>query len=339
MASDKYIFHLTGPSHLITVDWNNSHHHRSVAASLVHGVYVLEDDYQRNRKGPESLAPPWWGFFHFQLLHCLMDNNSIFGAVYEFKPPNSNFHRSIQKAPRYVIAFQGTVFRPGSFTCDLRSVILTVKNEVSVTSRFEIAIQTVQNMVAAVGASNTWLTGHSLGSTLAMLTGKNMARTGIYLQAFLFNPPFLSTPFEWIKDEKLKECIRVTRSFITAGLAIVLKDPRQRSGLEDDFVALSSWVPCLFVNPADPISSEYIGYFGNRKQMEEIGARKIGELATQNSIPNLLFGKKESEPLHVLPSANLTINLSSSSNSKLAHEIFQWWSKKVRLHSKLYQYK
>ncbi|KAF9609463.1 hypothetical protein IFM89_016462 [Coptis chinensis] len=36
--------------------WENAHHRRSVAASLVQGVYVLERDRQENRQGPHALA-------------------------------------------------------------------------------------------------------------------------------------------------------------------------------------------------------------------------------------------------------------------------------------------
>ncbi|KAF9613655.1 hypothetical protein IFM89_009543 [Coptis chinensis] len=36
--------------------WENAHHRRSVAASLVQGVYVLERDRLENRQGPHALA-------------------------------------------------------------------------------------------------------------------------------------------------------------------------------------------------------------------------------------------------------------------------------------------
>ncbi|XP_042480175.1 GDSL esterase/lipase At4g10955-like [Macadamia integrifolia] len=338
-VSDKDIFSCSGPSHLTTVDWNNADHHRCVASSLVNGVYVLERDYKKNRNGPQSLAPPWWEFFHFQLHRRIMDDSSIFGAVYEFNPPASTSHLSIHQAPRYVIAFRGPILKTGSFTSDLKSNIHMV-NDGNAAPRFEIAVQTIQEIFSEHGASNMWLAGHSLGSALAMLVGKNMAKAGVYLPAFLFNPSNFSTPIEWIKDEKLKILIRVTVSLITAGLTIARKDPHRWSASEDAFVALFSWIPSLFVNPSDPNSSEYIGYFEHRKEMEKIGAKRIGEIATQNSIPSLLFGKTESEPLHILPSAKLIINKSSSSNSILvAHQICQWWSKDMVLDTKIYQYR
>ena len=62
-----------------------------MAASLVQAVYVLERDRQLNRQSVEALAPSWWEFFHFELIRKLVDDAdmSIFGAIFEFKPPSS----------------------------------------------------------------------------------------------------------------------------------------------------------------------------------------------------------------------------------------------------------
>ncbi|KAK4843162.1 hypothetical protein QYF36_004771 [Acer negundo] len=80
---------------------------RSVAASLVQGVYVVERDRQQNRKGSQALASPWWEFFNFQMLGQLKDNvdSSIFVAVYKFKPPASHSNLATVGCPCYVIAF------------------------------------------------------------------------------------------------------------------------------------------------------------------------------------------------------------------------------------------
>ncbi|XP_010267634.1 PREDICTED: GDSL esterase/lipase At4g10955 [Nelumbo nucifera] len=339
VASEREIFSLSGPSHLTAVDWNSAHHQRSVAATLVQGVYILERDRQENRHGPEALAPPWWEFFHFQLIRQLVDDadSSIFGAIYEFKPPFSCY---IQNAPRYVIAFRGTITKPDSFSRDLNLDLHFIRNGLHQTSRVEIAIQAVRNMVATVGSLNIWLAGHSLGSAVAMLAGKTMAKMGNFLETFLFNPPFLSAPIEKIKDKKLKNGIRIASSLITAGLTVAVKAHRQRSPSEDAFVALSAWVPCLFVNPSDHICSEYVGYFEHRKNMEKIGAGGIEKLAMQNSIGSLFMAAmgKQAEPLHLLPSANLTINLSPSPDFKRAHGIHQWWRPDLHLKSEVHLY-
>jgi hypothetical protein len=96
---------------------------------------------------------------------------------------------------------------------------------------------------------------------------------------------------------------------------------------------LASWIPYLYLNPLDTICSEYIGYFKHRNKMFEIGAGKIERIATRNSLRSLLSGgggggsssDSSSEPLHLLPSAYMTINASKSPNFKRAHGIHQWW--------------
>lgn len=321
----------------------SAHHRRSVAACLVQGVYILERDRQGKRQGPHALAPPWWEFFHFRLLRHLVDDAdfSIFGAIYEFNPPVSHCNDSLDGSPRYVIAFRGTINKPDSLSRDLQLDLQLVRNGLHRTSRFEIAMQAVRNMVAAVGDSNVWLAGHSLGSAMVMLAGKTMAKTGIFLESFLFNPPFFSAPIERIKDKRVKNGIRIASSVITAGLTLAMKAKHQRNTAEDPFAALSPWVPCLFVNPGDHIGSEYIGYFEHRKKMEQIGAGGIGRLATQNSVAGLLMNAlgKESEPLHLIPSASLIINLTPSQDFKQAHGIHQWWKPDLKLQSKLYKYR
>ncbi|EEF51361.1 GDSL esterase/lipase At4g10955 [Ricinus communis] len=357
MASEREDFSLSGPLHLTAVDWTNAHHRRSIAASLVQGVYILERDRQLKRQGPEALANPWWEFFHFQLLRKLVDDvdSSIFGAIYEFKPPTTPYNYSLDQSPRYVIAFRGTVTKPDSLSRDLELDLHIIRNGLHETSRFEIAMQAVRNVVATVGESNVWLAGHSLGAAMALLAGKTMAKTSIFIQAFLFNSPFFSAPIERIKDKRVKHGLRIASSVITAGLAIAATAKKnyqnrqavnlfnqQNHGSVDPFIAVSAWRPSLFVNLGDHICSEYVGYFEHRKKMDDIGIGAIERLATQNSISGLIMsamGKQsESEPLHLLPSANLTVNLTPSQDFKEAHGIHQWWRPDLDVQSKLYKY-
>ncbi|CAN1178051.1 GDSL esterase/lipase At4g10955 [Linum perenne] len=343
MESEREDFNLSGPLHLTFVDWSDANHRRSVAASLVQSVYILERDRQLKREHPNALAPPWWEFFHFKLLRNLVDDvdHCIFGAVFEYKPPTPHGHQSLNASPRYVIAFRGTLTKPGSFARDIELDIHVIRNGLHETSRFEIGMQAVRNMVASVGDSNVWLAGHSLGASMAMLAGKTMAKSNSFIQAFLFNPPFLSPPIERIKDERVKHGIRIAGSVITAGLAFASKmknnNQQQASRSVDPFVALSSWIPCLFVNPADPICSEYVGYFEHRKKMDDIGIGAIEKLATQNSLGGLLMGR-ESEPLHLIPSAIVGVNSSPSQDLKEAHGIHQWWKPELQLQTQRYKY-
>ncbi|CAN1300105.1 GDSL esterase/lipase At4g10955 [Linum perenne] len=353
MESEREEFNLSGPLHLTFVDWSDPHHRRSVAASLVQGVYILERDRQLKRQPPISLAPTWWEFFHFKLLRQLVDDvdRCIFGAIFEYRPPppSSHGHHSLDASPRYVIAFRGTLTKPDSFARDIELDLHIIRNGLHETSRFEIALRAVRNMVSAVGDSNVWLTGHSLGAAMAMLAGKTMAKTGTFVQAFLFNSPFFSAPIERIRDKRVQHGIRIANSVITAGLAFASKKTNNIKGrangsstasVEDPFVALSSWVPCIYANAGDPICSEYIGYFEHRKKMDEIGIGGIEKLATQNTLGGLLMSVvgRDSEPLHLIPSAILAVNLSPCQDFTEAHGIHQWWRPDLLLQSKLYKY-
>lgn len=301
---------------------------------------MLERDRQENRRGPAALAPPWWEYFNFQIEQVLVDDvdQSIFGAIYEFKCPCGK--NSSPQDPNVVIAFRGTNTKSDSVSRDLQLNLHILKHELDQSSRCSIAMQTVRNVVATVGASKTWLVGHSLGSAMAMLAGRDMAKVGLFLETFLFNPPFFSAPIERIKDKKLKQGLRIANSFFTAGVATVVAGRNNTPKSEDTFAKLSPWFPNLYVNPRDHVSSEYVGYFDHRVKMEEIGGQ-FGRLATQNSIGSLIqnaFGK-ESEPPHLIPSANLTVNMSHSPDFKTAHGIHQWWRQDLNLKFKRYEYK
>ncbi|KAG5123062.1 hypothetical protein JHK82_029799 [Glycine max] len=144
---------------------------------------------------------------------------------------------------------------------------------------------------------------------MAMLTRKTMAKTGIFMESFLFNPPYVSAPIEGIKDKKLKHGLRFAGSVVTAGLTIAMKAKQKKNF--------------------------------HRRKMEEIGAGNIEKLATQTSLGCLLMGasgKESDEPLHLIPSASVTVNYTPARDFKEAHGIHQCWKPDLRLESKLYQY-
>ncbi|KAF5960062.1 hypothetical protein HYC85_001271 [Camellia sinensis] len=396
----------------------NPHHRRSVAASLVQGVYILERDRQQNRQGPQALAPPWWDFFHFQLIRVLVDDvdHSIFATeeetgcwqgeaagvegtgcwqgeaagvgvtaaeeigwvcreeetccccekitvavgeataaaekraallaallccglsritIYKFKFPHyCNYF--VQNPPRYVVAFRGTIMKPDAWLQDLKLDLKVIQNSLQQSTRFQVAMQAVQDMVAIAGVANIWLVGHSLGSAIALLAGKNMVKIGCFVETYLFNPPFPSALIEEIKNEKLKHRIRFTNSVVTAGIAVAVNCHHQSPQKDDSFSVLSGWIPYLFVNPSDPICYEYIWYFEHRLKMMKVCDGSLGRLATQNSVGSLLSG---SELAHLIPSAYLTINLSPSEGFKKAHEIHQWWKPNMQCQFRLHQFK
>jgi hypothetical protein len=136
----------------------------------------------------------------------------------------------------------------------------------------------------------------------------------------------------------VKHVVRFGGSLIRAGLGAMNSD--KKSSSYDSFAALSAWTPNLFVNPSDYICSKYVEYFEHRRKMEKYGFRKIGNLATQNSVRSHMmsaFGK-ESEPLNLIPSAILTLNLTPPKSFKEAHGIHQWWKPDLHLDSKLHKY-
>ncbi|KAK9668412.1 hypothetical protein RND81_13G058700 [Saponaria officinalis] len=337
---DREDFFSAGPLHLTVVDWENEHHRRSVAASLVAGVYILERDRQENRNSHQALALQWWEFFNFRLVRHLVDDvdQSIFGAIFEYQLKTSLSDNSNKGIPHYVIAFRGTLTEKHSLTRDIELDIHLVRHGLHNTTRTKMAIQAVRDVVASSQNRNVWLAGHSLGAAMAILAGKEMAIMGTFLESFFFNPPFFSAPLEGIKDERVKHGIRIAGSVITAGLAFAMsvKKPQQKNRSVETFSALTSWVPNLYVHPADHICSEYIGYFQHREKMEQLGVGAIEKLATQHSLGGLVmtaFGK-EAEPSHLLPSACLTINTAHASDLKKAHALLQWWKPESEVHFK-----
>ncbi|KAK2664304.1 hypothetical protein Ddye_002878 [Dipteronia dyeriana] len=334
MSSKREDFRFSGPLHLIgTVDWKNVRHRAAVAACLVHGVSVVERDRQKQREGSQAFASPWWKSLNFKMVSQLQDDvdSSIFGAIYKFEPPASYSNLSIDGCPYYVIAFRGTLLKRKSFKRDLELDFHILRNTLDTTSRFEIAMRAVRDMVASVGSSNVWLAGHSLGSAIALLVGKTMAKEEYLLASFLFNSPYPSVPIEKIVPEKVHHVFRGAVNVVRAGVALAEK---KMSG--DSSLAQSAWVPNVFVNTADHISSGYVGYFDHKKKMEEIGVGGIERLATQLSL------RGSSEPMHRIPSANLVVNSTRSRDAHgikrlmhahgikrlmHAHGIKQWWSK------------
>lgn len=348
MASEREIFSLTGPSFLTAVDWNNSQHRRSVAASLVQGVYTLERDRRQNRQGPQALAPPWWQSFNFRLMEVLVDNHDVsyFGAVYEYINfpyyPHPHPHCS---PPQYVIAFRGTIKKPGNREQDFKLNLHLIINNLENSSRFQMGLEAASRIVQHAGPGNVWLAGHSLGSSLALVVGRQMVKhIGLRLETYLFNPPFISPPIGRLTNDKLKLGLRLANSVLTAGLAAAVNyaGNRNKAPEDDHFAVLSTWIPYLFLNPSDPICSEYDDYFKHREVMESMGAGKIGRLATKHSIGSIVssvVGKKDCEAVHLIPSAYLTVNVTPLQNFQEAHGIHQWWRQDLQFHYKFYQHK
>ncbi|KAJ7959342.1 GDSL esterase/lipase [Quillaja saponaria] len=339
MSSEGESFSASGPNHLTVIDWESTHYRSSVIASLVQGVYVLERDRQQNRvKTLKALAPPWWEFFNFQLNDVLVDpvDHSFFGAVFELKSP------ALIKAPKYVVAFRGTLTEPNTRSRDILLDLKCISNRLHKNSRFKCAFDSIKTMVDSAGTANVWLGGHSLGSAIALHAGKKMTKRGYPLETYLFNCPFVSATLERIWYKKIKHGIHFSSSVIkVAAIGTYNYLQKHKKQEEDDqFEVLANWVPHLFVNPADPICSGYIDYFSHREMMEIIGASEIERLATKHTGVSLMsaaiLGRK-SEPYHLLPSAELIINHGQSSSFSKAHGIAQWWDPELNFRIIMYK--
>lgn len=322
------------------------------------GTYKIETDRQKNLQGAQALAAPYWEFFHFKLKHILNDDvdHSIFGAIFEynFQIPHffHNSNNSYLKPPQYVVAFRGTLIQPNTRMRDLVLDFQCIRNKIHESSRVQVATRTIQDLCSVAGHRNVWIAGHSLGSAIGLLAGKNMAKLGFPLETYLFNPPYISAPIESIKEERLRHGIRYAGSFMKAGLNAVVNghhkkvngsshhhqsydDQDQEDDQDDSFAILSSWFPYLFLNPTDMICSGYIGYFEHREKMAEIGAGRIGKLATKSSVESILSG---SEPYDLVPSAFVAINMTPAPDLRRAHGLEQWWNPNFHYRSSTYQF-
>jgi hypothetical protein len=85
--------------------------------------------------------------------------------------------------------------------------------------------------------------------------------------------------------------------------------------------------------------------------MEKYGFGRIEKIATQTSVSSHFMSAsgKESEPLHLIPSALLIVNLTPPPHNIMeahrirqfleAHRIQQWWKPDLQLESKPHKYK
>ncbi|KAK3228074.1 hypothetical protein Dsin_007936 [Dipteronia sinensis] len=315
MASEREDFSLSGPLHLTAIDWKNVHHRRSVAASLVQGVYVLERDRQKKREGPKALASPWWEFFDFQMVGQLIDDDdsSIFGAIYKFKPPPSQRNLSTDGCPRYVIAFRVYDFDPVSTGRTVNEIILsTFSCRRNPDHRRSVLSCLVQG-------------------AYVLETDRQKKREG---------PKALASPWWEFFNFQMIGQLKDDDDSSIFGAIYKFKPPASHRNLSTDecpryVIAFRGTLAFR----ADHICSAYIGYFKHKKKMEEFGLGGVERLATQHSLRGLYKsakGKEEREPIHRIPSANLTVNLTPSWGFKQAHGINQWWRPDLYMESVRY---
>ncbi|EOA20847.1 hypothetical protein CARUB_v10001184mg [Capsella rubella] len=333
MSSNTDDFSNFGPFHLTSIDWTNSYYRTSVASSLVNGVYTLEGDRREKRVGSESLANPWWEFFNFTLMETLIDDDgAIYGAVFEYNLYSLYQNTPNVKVPHHVIAFRGTVLKGKTWKSDMKLNLKIMFNSLHHGGRPVHAMRTIRSMVEKHSESAIWLAGHSLGAALVLLAGKSMTSVGFLLESYIFNPPISTIPLEQLPGgDKIRGAFQIAKSVVKATVAVALADHK----FQEDNTKTASWIPYLYVNPKDPICAGYINYFKHKTFMSKIGASKIERTGARKSVRCLLVRGKgktshsdlSTEPLHLLPSADMTVNYNKPTKSTTAHELHQWWER------------
>ncbi|GJN32523.1 hypothetical protein PR202_gb21037 [Eleusine coracana subsp. coracana] len=345
----------SSPKKMIEIDWNNLDQRRCITACLVKGSYVLESDQTK----VTQLAPAWWQSFHFRridVLECacecvfckIFGPNTWFicGVVFEYVPPEGVPRHP--KAPRYIVAFRGTMPRDPTIFGDMRLNLRILLNKQHLCSRFSEARKLVRQLVSSADCDSTgstvWLAGHSLGASIALDVGRDMMMgEGFNLPTFLFNPPHVSlAPAANVLGvpEEAKRDVHLGSYLVKHAMGKTILRP-QKKKMEAVFEKLSSWVPELYVHQRDFICNGYIDHFELRKQAQERCPR-VAKSAATLAYRDLLhpcavsgFGDKKSGRQHLLPSARLWKNSNPEGN---AHELRQWWHPDLILSSNLYSW-
>ncbi|KAI8559226.1 hypothetical protein RHMOL_Rhmol04G0156700 [Rhododendron molle] len=268
---------------------------------MVRGVSSLERDRQQKRLWHQALAPLWGNFFNFKLISSLVDNadHSIFGAIYEFKSPPPYGHRyNPCQSPPRYVV----AFSGTMINWDTRKQDLTLDAKIIL-------------------------------NTLEQSPRFQIAMQVVHDTVSIAEPQTCGVPVKLTTKTEILKCrIRFTASVMKAGVTTAQHVLRERPQMDDWFAPLSAWTPYLFVHPSDPVSAEYVGYFEHREWMVKIGAGAIERLAARNSISDAY------QPLHLLPSAHLIVNLSPAQNYKQAHGLEQWWKPNIQCQLKLHEF-
>ncbi|KAI9073256.1 hypothetical protein K1719_044778 [Acacia pycnantha] len=92
----------------------------------------------------------------------------------------------------------------------------------------------------------------------------------------------------------------------------------------------------------DNICRGYIGYFEQRLKMKWPCAKALEDVATKHTLKSLIMSNVfdiNSEPGHLIPSAELIINQAHSPYPRVAHGIQQWWDPTLLYHPVIYRYR
>ncbi|KMZ58865.1 hypothetical protein ZOSMA_72G00270 [Zostera marina] len=253
------------------LDWGNDEHVRIIMACLVNAVYIIDDD--NNQKTEEAIA--WYETFHFSRHeNTLKSAHDLFGVVFKFNELKARtHHRSLEKAPLYVVALRGTQITSQR---DIEDCSKIVSGMLYDSERVIKTVQFVQRLMSVdenrQNKDQIWWAGHSLGAavTTCSIIRMNQNDEEYKPQTFLFNPPFGAhilgnlidnspllpiTPFPpipFLPTVSFLPTVGIVRSVLN-----IFRRPKP----------LREWIPNLFVNPNDCICNGFIGQFENHRQL------------------------------------------------------------------------
>ncbi|PAN14236.1 hypothetical protein PAHAL_2G393400 [Panicum hallii] len=359
----------SSPVTMIRINWDSDEHRRCIAACIVNGTYIMDGDESSLHSSGKALAPAWWESFGFRRLRtleyeceCVFCKTktklftlgahrpcSIYGVVLEHAPPAGA--RPHPSAPRYVVAFRGTMPRHPSYLGDMHLNLRILVNRQHACGRFRHARDQVGRLLDSIssnggGTAAVWLAGHSLGASIALDVGRDMvARKGWNnLPAFLFNPPQVSLAPSMLPQALRRVAKRViypASYAVKAALGATVLKPHERD-MEALFEALAPWAPELYVHERDIVCQGFIDYFEQRHKMLT-RLRPVAEVAMKLSLRDMLICIHSTDPEngedqrvrpHLLPSARLWKNSSYHD----PHGLEQWWrpDSELRLSSRRY---
>jgi hypothetical protein len=150
------------------------------------------------------------------------------------------------------------------------------------------------------GAHNVCIGGHSLGASIALHVGSELAKRGIYIDCHLFNPPSVSFP-------QTLRFIQKTASLLWSRNQS-RKDNSDEYGSEKLLKDINGWMPHLYINDADYVCMHYADRAGT---------------ATMTLSHK---GKNAQPMLFLAPRGQGQRSLME------AHALQQWWSNDTEFH-------
>ncbi|CAM0909225.1 unnamed protein product [Alopecurus aequalis] len=330
-------FEVSGPKHMrskagadskIIIDWDNEEHRRCVAACLVKGTCVMENDRTQCRNDKDALAPAWWESFGF-IRHQKFINDSdekdkfTYGAIFRLIAPSPR----PPSAPEYVVAFRGTMLYHPKAMEELVQDMWVMFNAVGDFTRFKRTHPDVDGIINC--SDSVWLAGHSLGASMALEIGRNKMlddKEPRNVLTFLFNPPHVSPApvINEVLTGDQKTGLYTTSFAVKFAFANAL--PGYRQCTKQVFEQLGPWVPELYVHPSDFICQGYIDYFEQR-ELVAVDHPRFASTAARASYRDMffyMFSSKKIQP-HLLPSARLWKNSSQDKEMGGPHGLRQWW--------------